>query len=92
VATIAAGYFVLPIAVWAFVRALTLTLNAAVWCAAAIGSGTDTWTIVTTIIRAAAEALATPAASGIIGALVVVSAAAFFGIQRLLGSEERSSR
>lgn len=91
-ATIAAGYVVLPFVAWGFVRALTLTLNAAVWCAAAIGSGTDTWTIITTVVQAGAGALATPAASGIIGALVVVGALAFVGIQRLLGAEERSSR
>ena len=91
-ATITAGYFVLPLVVWGSVRALTLTLNAAVEGAAAIGSGTDLWTILTTLVSDAAGALATPLASGIIGGLIVVGALAFFGIQRLLGSEERSSR
>lgn len=82
----------LPLAVWGFVRLLTLTVNAAVWCAAALGSGTDVWTIVTAVARAAASALATPEASAIIGALVLVGAVALFGLQRLLGSEEDSSR
>lgn len=82
----------LPIVAWAFVRALSLTLNGSVWVAAALGSGADTWTIVKTVGTAAADAMATPQASGGIAALVVVGALALFGLQRLLGSEEDSSR
>jgi hypothetical protein len=91
---VAAGtaYFLLPVAAWAFVRALTVTLNGSVWVAAAIGSGADGWTIVRTVANAAGEALATPQASGGIAALVIVGALALFGLQRLLGSEEDSSR
>ena len=92
VATIEAAYFLLPIAAWAFVRLLTLTLNGSVWLAAAFSSGTDGWTILATVGRAAAGALTTPQASGAIAALVVVGALALFGLQRLLGSEEDSSR
>ena len=89
---VAAAYLVLPIAAWAFVRALTSTLNGSIWLAASISSGSDAWTILGTVGRAAAGTLGTPQASGIIALLVVVGALALFGLQRLLGSEEESSR
>ena len=89
---IGAAYVVLPIAAWAFVHALTATLNGSVWLAAAIGSGADAWTIVRTVGNAAADTMATPQASGGIAVLVVVGALALFGLQRLLGSGEDSSR
>lgn len=87
---VAAAYLLLPIAAWAFVRALTTTLNGCMWLAASISSGTDTWTIVQTVGKAAAGAFATPEISGVIIALVIVGALALFGLQRLLGSEEDS--
>jgi hypothetical protein len=87
---LATAYLLLPVAAWAFVRALTLTLNGCVWLAASISSGEDGWTILQTIARAAAGAFATPQVSGVIVALVIVGAAALFGLQRLLGSEEDS--
>jgi hypothetical protein len=90
-ATLAAAYLLLPAAVRVFVGALTLTLNGCVWLAASIGSGVDGWTIAATIGRAAAGALVTPEASGLIAALVLVGALALYGLQRLLGSEEESS-
>jgi hypothetical protein len=90
--TIAAGYIVLPLAAWGFIRMLMATLNASIWFAAAISSGSDMWTIAGTIGRAAAGALATPLASAVIVALVAVGALALFGLQRLLGSEEDSSQ
>lgn len=90
--TIAAGYVVLPLAAWGFIRLLVATLNASIWFAAAISSGSDVWTIAGTIGRAAAGALTTPLASGVIVALVAVGALALFGLQRLLGTEEDSSQ
>jgi hypothetical protein len=91
-AAIGGAYLVLPLAVGLFVRGLTATLNGCIWVAASFSSGADTWTIVTTIGRAAAGALATPQAFGAIALLVVVSALALAGLQRLLGSEEDSSQ
>jgi hypothetical protein len=87
---LATAYLLLPVAAWAFVRALTLTLNGCIWVAASLSSGEDGWTIVQTIARAAAGAFATPQVSGVIVALVIVGAVALFGLQRLLGSEEDS--
>ncbi|MQA30476.1 MAG: hypothetical protein GEU82_11675 [Luteitalea sp.] len=92
VAILAAAYLLLPAAVRLVVRALTLTLNGCVWLAASLSSGADGWTIVVTIGSAAADALTTPQASGLIAALVVVGALALYGLQRLLGSEEEESR
>lgn len=92
VVTLGMGYVLLPVAAWALVRALTATLNGSVWLAAALGSGEDGWTIMSTVLNAASRALTTPQASGGIAALVIVGAAALFGLQRLLGSEEDGSR
>jgi hypothetical protein len=88
VATIAAGYIVLPAAAWAFVRLLTSLLNASVWFASALGSGEDGWTIARSVARAAARSLITPRASAVIAVLVLLGAASLFGLQRLLGAEE----
>jgi hypothetical protein len=92
VVSLAAAYLLLPAIVWTFVRALMLTVNGCVWLAASLSSGTDGWTIVTTIGRAAARAIATPQASSAIAALVILGAVAFYGLQRLLESEGESSK
>ena len=89
-AVVAAAYLLLPIAAWAFVRVLTMTLNGCIWLAASISSGADVWTIVETIAKAAAGTFVTPQVSGAIVVLIVVGALALFGLQRLLGSEEDS--
>jgi hypothetical protein len=89
-AIVAAAYLLLPIAAWAFVRVLTMTLNGCIWLAASISSGEDGWTIVQTIAKAAAGTFVTPQVSGGIVALVIIGAVALFGLQRLLGSEEDS--
>jgi hypothetical protein len=91
-AILAAAYLLLPAAAWLVVRTLTLILNGCVWVAASLSSGADGWTIVTTVGRAAADALTTPEASGVIALLVVIGALAIYGLQRLLGSEEGESR
>jgi hypothetical protein len=91
-AILGAAYLLLPAAAWLVVRTLTATLNGCVWMAASLSSGTDGWTIATTIGRAAADAITTPQASGVIALLVVVGALAIYGLQRLLGSEKGESR
>src|SRR4051812_14497858 len=92
VSTVAGAYLLLPAAVRLFVRALLLTVNGCVWLAASLSSGTDGWTIASTVGRAAASALSTPQVSGGIAGLVLVGGLALYGLQRLLGSEEESSR
>jgi hypothetical protein len=90
--TIAGVYAALPVAAWLIVRLLTAMLNGAVWFAATISSGDDAWTIAGTVATAALDVFSTPQVSGGIAALAVIGGAAIFGLQRLLGSEEESSR
>lgn len=85
-------YLLLPLATRVLVRALTLTVNGCVWLAASMSSGADAWTILSAVGRAAGDTLATREASGILLALVLVGAFAFYWLQRLLGNEEESSR
>jgi hypothetical protein len=92
VSTVAGAYLLLPAAVRLFVRSLMLIVNGSVWLAASLSSGTDGWTIATTMGRAAASTLSTPQVSGFIAVLVLVGGIAVYGLQRLLGSEEESSR
>ena len=89
-ASVATFYFVLPFAARTLVRALTLTVNGCVWVATAMSTGADPWMIVSAIARAAGETLATPAASAALLLLVAVGALAFYGFQRLLGSDQES--
>ena len=90
-ASVAAGFILLPIAVRASVRGLSLALNACLWLAASISDGADAWTIARTVAGAAATALLSPGALASVAALVVVGALALYGLQRLLGLEEESS-
>jgi hypothetical protein len=92
IASGAALYLLVPLATRAFVRALTLTVNGSVWLAASLSSGADPWTIVSAVGRAAGDTLVTREASGLLLALAIVGALAFYWLQRLLGSDEESSR
>ena len=85
---IAAGYALLPLAVQGLVNAIDLTLSAGVWLATLAAGGADRSAIVMAIGRDAFSAFASPRALAIIGALVLLSAAALYGLQRLLGVEE----
>jgi hypothetical protein len=91
-ATVAGVFLLLPLVVRGFIRSLELMVNAAVWLAAAIGSGSDAWTIASTVGRAAASTVVTPRALAVIAALVLIGAVALYGLQRLLGYGEESSR
>ena len=91
-ASIATVYLLLPLAIRASVRVLTLTVNGCVWLAAAMSSGADPWTIASAVGRAAGQTLATRQASGVLLALAVMGALAFYWLQRLLGNDEESSR
>jgi hypothetical protein len=90
--SLVAGFLLLPLAVRMFVRALLLTSNASVWFAASLGAGVDAWTILATIGRAAGSVLISTELLAIVGGLALVGALALYGLQRLLGSEQESSR
>ena len=87
-----AGYVLLPFVTRTLVRALTLTVNGCVWLATAMSSGADPWTILSAVGRATGDTLATREASAVLLALAVIGALAFYWLQRLLGSDEESSR
>ena len=93
-AVVAAGtaFLLLPLAVRAFFHAIVLMSNACVWFAGSLGAGVDMWTILATIGRSAGAALISGQALAVIGGLMLVGAIALYGLQRLLGSEEESSR
>jgi len=88
-AAAAAGVAVLmiPLAARAFVRGIILMAAGCVWLATSLSMGVSVWTMVGTIWRNAADALATPAASALLWSLVVLGALALYWLQRLLGSE-----
>ena len=88
----ATAFVLLPLAVRGGVRALQATVNACVWLAASLSAGMDAWAIAALVGRAAAEALSTPRALGVIVALVLIGALALYGLRQLLGIEEESSR
>src|SRR5687767_7587737 len=84
VVTGATAFLLLPLAVSVLVRSLQLTVNACVWLAAALGAGVDWWTIAASIGREAAALLVSSGAVGALAGLVLVGAAALYGLQRLL--------
>lgn len=84
--------FLLPLAVRAFFHAIVLISNACVWFAGSLGAGVGMWTILATIVRSAGAALISAQVLAVVGGLVLVGAVALYGLQRLLGSEEESSR
>ena len=88
----AAIWFLLPLVVRAFVRGLVLVVDGCVWFAASVSAGADAWTILKAVGRAAGTALTSTQTFMIVAGLVLAGAAALFGLQRLLGSEEESSR
>jgi hypothetical protein len=91
-ATVAAGFLLLPLVVGAFVESVRLSVNAAVWLAASLGSGADAGTLALTVGRAVAAALMTSRVLAVVAGLILVGAVALYGLQRLLGYEEESSR
>jgi hypothetical protein len=88
---IAGGFLLLPLAVQALLRVLDLVLTGCIWLTTSLGSDADAWTILMAVGGAAANALMTTRVLAVFGALVVVSALALYGLQRLLGTEEESS-
>ena len=69
------------------VASLDLVIGAVVAMAASIPAGADVWTIMTTLGRAAAALLTTPAVTVTILAIQGIAIAAFVALQRLLRSD-----
>ena len=72
---------------WLAVGALDLLIGVVVRIATSIPAGADVWTIVTTLGRAAATLLTTPAVTVTILAIQGIAIAAFVALQRLLRSD-----
>ncbi|MGE5246489.1 MAG: hypothetical protein ACM3SQ_19865 [Betaproteobacteria bacterium] len=82
----------LPLLVRGFVRALELVMTGCVWLAMSISVGVSVWSVLASVGRAGAAVLVTPQGSAVLAILILVAALAIYGLQRLLGSQEESSR
>jgi len=85
------GFLLLPFAVQALLRVLDLVLTGCIWLTTSLGNDADAWTVLRTVGGVAADALMTTRVLAVFGVLVLVSALALYGLQRLLGTEEESS-
>lgn len=77
-----------PAAVAVLVQVLQWLLRASLWLATSVVRGDSGWTIAAAVGRGMTTALSSPSAMGVAGGLLVVGAAALFGLQRLLDSEQ----
>jgi hypothetical protein len=85
-------YLVVPLTGRALTAAVKLISSACVWFAVSISTGANLWGMLGAVGRVAANALVTPGGSAGLLVLLAIAALAAFGLQRLLGSEEESSR
>ena len=88
----AAWFVLLSFLVHGFVRGIDLLVAACVWLATSMAAGVSLWSLLRTVTAALAAALVTPVASMVLAAVVLVAVVASAWLQRLLGSEEESSR
>jgi hypothetical protein len=88
--SVAAAWVLVRFALSLLVRAIDLTLTGIIWLTTSLGSDADAWTILGVVGRALATAALSPKALALMGALLVVSAVALYGLQRLLGIKEES--
>jgi hypothetical protein len=82
----------LPLAARGLVRTIELAMTACVWMATSLSLGGSLWTVLGTVGRNAAGLLNTRQASLVLTLLMAVAALAAYALQRLLGSDEESSR
>jgi hypothetical protein len=83
-------YVILPLTVPALVSVIDFTLGAGVWLADQVGEGADRTTVAMAIGGELVRLLTSPRAGAIIAVLVLVSAGALVGLQRLLELETAS--
>jgi hypothetical protein len=89
--SVAVGRLLLPHAIRAFVRATEAVIDGCVWFAMSLSAGMSIWSVVRRVMRTAMMLMVSPQATVALAALVVVGAAAAYGLQRVLGSEEEST-
>ena len=90
VAGVAAAFFLLPLAVQGLLRVLDLALTGCIWLTTALGDDASAWSVLAIVGTAAGRALLSTRVLAIVGVLVLLSALALYGLQRLLGTEEES--
>ena len=88
----AAWLVLLPFLVHGLVRSIDLFVAGCVWLATSIAAGASIWSVLRTITGALTAAVVTRAASAVLAGLVLILVVASYLLQRLLGSEEESSR
>ncbi|MGE3178015.1 MAG: hypothetical protein AB7O32_11135 [Vicinamibacterales bacterium] len=88
VAILVLAVLLAPAAAGVLVSLLQVLLRGSLWLATSVVRGDDAWTIAGAIGGALTTALMSPGAMGAAGALLLVGAAALFGLQRLLESEQ----
>lgn len=88
----AAVLLVLPLLARGFVRGIELVMTGCVWLAMSISVGVSVWAVLASVGRAGAAVLVTRLGSAALAILMLVAALALYGLQRLLGSQEESSR
>lgn len=89
--SVAVMSLLLPFAVRGFVRAVEAAIDGCVWFAMSLSAGVSMWSVLRRIMRTAAVLMVSPQATVALASLVIVGAAAAYGLQRVLGSEEESS-
>jgi hypothetical protein len=87
---VASAFVLLPLLVQSGVAVLSLVLDATVWLTVSLSRGDDWWSIGSTAARAVFSTVFSSDTAAIVATLVLVSAAALYGLQRLLGSDEES--
>jgi hypothetical protein len=90
--SVVAAKLLLPLAAHAFVRVIEMLMNACVWLAMSLSAGVSAGSMLATIGRNATGLMNTRQASLVLTLLMAVAALAAYGLQRLLGSDEESSR
>ena len=85
---VVAGYLLLPLAVQALIAAIDLTLGVGVWIAGMAGSGADPSTIALAVGRELLQTVTSTKALVLGASLVLLSAAALLGLQRVLGLDD----
>src|SRR5262249_5918036 len=90
VAARAVAYFVLALAGRGLTGVVGTSAGASVGIAVSTSTGVSVWGVLGVVARAASAAIVTPGPSASLGVIVLVAAAAAYGLQRLLSEEESS--
>jgi hypothetical protein len=91
-ASVVGAILLAPYAVRAFVGGVELTVDGFVWFGASLSTGMSIWSVLRRVMGAAARFVVSPEATIVLAGLVIIGAAAAYGLQRVLGSEPPARR